>query len=195
MYFLPNKHGPIAVQYLELVSSVLANPSASQGLYQQFMEISEAIEQLYEKMTQIDCRDLLYALYPYLWQVKEEVILFKKYASLFYQQEPQHSATAVTIPEFRSKIFRGGFVAELQRLLPFDPLTASFYRPATPIPTSQEGFRIQSTDPNFPGLFILRRATLEDEDAMYEVCLKTGDAGKDASEQYLDKKILGRRCV
>jgi hypothetical protein len=41
-----------------------------------------------------------------------------------------------------------------------------------------------------PG-FILRRYRPEDLDALYDICLKTGDTGEDATGLYRDPEVLG----
>ena len=43
--------------------------------------------------------------------------------------------------------------------------------------------------------FVVRRANDGDREALCRVCLLTGDGGKDASAQFKDPLILGRRWV
>ena len=43
--------------------------------------------------------------------------------------------------------------------------------------------------------FRIRHATAADDSAIYNVCLKTGDAGNDASHIYKDPRVLGHRWV
>jgi ribosomal protein S18 acetylase RimI-like enzyme len=43
--------------------------------------------------------------------------------------------------------------------------------------------------------FSIRSATRHDADAMYHVCLKTGDSGDDGTHLYKDPSILGKRWV
>lgn len=43
--------------------------------------------------------------------------------------------------------------------------------------------------------FLIRRATLEDGDGLCRVCLMTGNGGKDATGQFKDPLLLGRRWV
>ena len=43
--------------------------------------------------------------------------------------------------------------------------------------------------------FVIRRATSEDKEALCRVCLLTGDGGKDATSQFRDPLLLGRRWV
>lgn len=45
------------------------------------------------------------------------------------------------------------------------------------------------------GCFVIRPATVQDEDALYFVCLKTGNSGADGSAFYNDLRVLGRRYV
>ena len=44
-------------------------------------------------------------------------------------------------------------------------------------------------------VFLVRRMRREDEAAVCKVCLRTGDAGKDATSQFADGMLLGRRWV
>lgn len=43
--------------------------------------------------------------------------------------------------------------------------------------------------------FLIRRATPQDREALCLVCLQTGDGGKDATSQFRDPLLLGRRWV
>ena len=43
--------------------------------------------------------------------------------------------------------------------------------------------------------FTIRSMTRNDQDAVCKVCLRTGDAGKDATDQFKDGCLLGKRWV
>lgn len=40
-------------------------------------------------------------------------------------------------------------------------------------------------------MFSIRQARPSDEDALYQICLETGDSGKDATALYQDPKVIG----
>ena len=78
-------------------------------------------------MSALKNRELLHALYRRVWELREEIRLIGKYVS-WLKTNPPAGRTFVSIDN-RPGIFRGGFVAELQRLLPMDRQGRFRHRP------------------------------------------------------------------
>ena len=73
---------------------------------------------LFDKMSALKNRELLFALYRHVWELKEEIVLLRQYLN-WLKSGPRSDQTYST-PERRRKIYRGGLVADLQRRLPMD---------------------------------------------------------------------------
>jgi hypothetical protein len=71
-----------------------------------------------DKLTRLENRELLYALYPYLWDVREEVAVLARY--LQWLQAGPGSGEMFSAPEEVANTYRGGLAASIQRLLPMD---------------------------------------------------------------------------
>lgn len=119
VFYLPHEFGVQADAFLEDVRSLLADErgNASTALAR-FDQTSRRLGLLFDKTVQIQNRELLYALYRYLWELKEEAALLRAYVH-WLRSKPAPGA-AFFSAEHRPKIYRGGFVAELQRLLPME---------------------------------------------------------------------------
>ena len=116
---LPYQHGPRAEQFLDDFQFLLRRPPRNWGRIGRACEKSSAeIIALFDKMTALKNRELLYALYRHAWELKEELVLVGKYLN-WLKSGPEPGQTYAT-PERRQKICRGGLVADLQRLLPMD---------------------------------------------------------------------------
>jgi len=127
------------------------------------------------KFTEIEDRELLYSLYKYLWEIREETVPVVQYLQAL--QAGKSKAKYISGIHF-AKIYRGGIVADIQRCLNWNPEDSSF----THLPTSEN-------------VYVIRQATRQDEEAMYKVCLQTGNYGDDGTEFYSDPNIIGRRWV
>jgi protein O-GlcNAcase/histone acetyltransferase len=69
-------------------------------------------------MSALKNRELLYALYRLVWELREEIRMIRIYIR-WLKTNPPTGQTFVSADN-RPGVFRGGFVAELQRLLPMD---------------------------------------------------------------------------
>jgi protein O-GlcNAcase/histone acetyltransferase len=69
-------------------------------------------------VTELNDRDLCYDLYRHLWEIKEETALLRAYVH-WLKLKPKRGQKFAS-DEHRPRIYRGGLVAELQRLLPMD---------------------------------------------------------------------------
>jgi len=176
-FYLPHKHGDRAQKFIEQFKFLLKTPSSHIGWQEtsrEFLSSCNKLMELYEKMTEISNRGILYSLYNYLWEVKEECAIIANYVQwLATDKKAPFSADAFP------KIYRGGFVADLQRELLFN----------------EDGTFSSSYSQKSNSTYVIRPCTIskEDEDAAYEVCLKTGNSGGDGTPFFNDPKVLGRR--
>lgn len=177
IFYLPHKHGDRAQKFIEQFKFLLKTPSSHIGWQEtsrEFLSSCNKLMELYEKMTEISNRGILYSLYNYLWEVKEECAIIANYVQwLATDKKAPFSADAFP------KIYRGGFVADLQRELLFN----------------EDGTFSSSYSQKSNSTYVIRPCTIskEDEDAAYEVCLKTGNSGGDGTPFFNDPKVLGRR--
>ena len=81
-------------------------------------QLCSDLDGLFDKMTALKNRDLLYALYRHVWELREEVMLLRKYLS--WRKAKPGARPRYRDAGYRPGIFRGGLAAQLQRLLPMD---------------------------------------------------------------------------
>ncbi|MDA1274237.1 MAG: beta-N-acetylglucosaminidase domain-containing protein [Verrucomicrobia bacterium] len=117
LFYLPHAFGDRARNFLARFQELPRKASAVQktALDQIFRDCDEMMG-LFSKMCEIRNRDLLHALYPLLWELKEEAALVRNYTQ--WRSQKEMPSTAFRSPEHAPGTYRGGFVAELQRLLP-----------------------------------------------------------------------------
>ena len=78
-------------------------------------------------MTELENRELLHTFYRHVWELKEEMHLLLGYFN-WLRSKPGLYDT-FTSAEHRPKTYRGGLVAELQRLLPMNDAGEFSHRP------------------------------------------------------------------
>ena len=116
-FYLPHQHGRRAEEFLNNFQCLLdALPGNGGAIGRAFDRTCSEILGLFEKMAGLKNRDLLFALYRHVWELKEEVVLMREYLS-WHRTHPHQTFTSA---EHRSKVYRGGLTADLQRLLPMD---------------------------------------------------------------------------
>lgn len=116
-FHLPYATGPQSKRWLADFQTLLATPPECWGRTEvRFRAHGRALHQLFDKLTALTNRDLLYSLYRHMWELKEEVILLQRY--LDWLKANPAPDTAFFSAEHRAGTYRGGLVAELQRHLP-----------------------------------------------------------------------------
>jgi len=119
MFYLPYESGQRAKQLLNDFTSLLRTPPDHWGrTFTRFDQSCLDISALLAKVTELNDRDLCYALYRHLWDIKEEVTLMSVYIH-WLKAKPKRGEKFSSV-EHRPQVYRGGLVAELQRLLPMD---------------------------------------------------------------------------
>jgi len=121
LLYLPTEFGEQAQLYLDDLSRVLLSAPGDWGQAGARLEqASRQIVALYEKLTTLTNRNLLHAFYAHVWELKELALLILAWLR-WRQEHPDPNPTQrFASPEFRPGIFRGGFGARLERLLPMD---------------------------------------------------------------------------
>ncbi len=118
-FYLPTQPGERAKAFLDDFHFLLRVPPKRWGVVGRRFETTCAeLIGLFDKMSALKNRELLYALYHFVWELREEIRLIRKYVS-WLKTNPAAEQTFVS-NDNRPGICRGGFVAELQRLLPMD---------------------------------------------------------------------------
>jgi len=126
-FYLPCELGSRARAYVADLKRVLgAAPDRWGAVERRFEGTSRQILALCDKLTQLDDRDLLYALYPRVWELKETVLLLL--AWIAWRRRAPNPKARFRSPDYRPGIFRGGFAATIERLLPMDD--AGVFTPA-----------------------------------------------------------------
>ncbi len=128
-FYLPFRHGERAINWLADFQSLLRTPpSAWAGSYERCLGACVAIELIFSNLAALRDRDLLYALYRHVWELKEEMHLLLNY--LHWLRSKPGLGDVFTSAEHRPRTYRGGFVAELQRLLPMNESGEFNHRPS-----------------------------------------------------------------
>lgn len=119
IFHLPTEHGETARRYLADLRVILRSPPNSWGeVAARFEQTTRQIVAIYEKVTELADRPLAYALYNHFWEIKENAGLVAEWTR--WRQAHPEAHEPFSSPGFRPRIYRGGFTAELERLLPMD---------------------------------------------------------------------------
>jgi len=119
IFHLPTEHGELAARYLADLRVILRTPPNSWGeVAARVEETTRQIATVYEKATELADRGLLYALYAHLWEIKENAILVGEW--MRWRQQNPEAKEPFSSTGFRPKIYRGGFTAAFERLMPMD---------------------------------------------------------------------------
>jgi protein O-GlcNAcase/histone acetyltransferase len=119
LYYLPTEQGERAQRFLDDLRALVRTPPNSWGeALARAEQTGREIAGLYEKITELANRDLCYALYAHLWEMKETVQLCG--AWLNWRRNHPTSTERFASGEFRNRIWRGGPAATIDRLLTMD---------------------------------------------------------------------------
>nr|SVE74972.1 EOG090X01OH [Daphnia dolichocephala] len=153
VFYLPFEHGPQGMQllqefnWLKLNAHVVAsNPSKPASAVcpevkewhqraDKFDSMSRALNKLFTRLTYINNRELLYELYPYVWDMRGVVALLNSYVK--WLSFNQGSKQGFLGGEQEPWVFRGGLAADLQRLLPLESVNDLFHYKTPETPTRQ----------------------------------------------------------
>ncbi|CAI6368457.1 unnamed protein product [Macrosiphum euphorbiae] len=195
LFYLPFEHGPQSVQYLTefnwlksnayLVSNENLRKSKKKDSTdpkpeieewyeraKRMDELTEQVNELFQRLTFSANRELVHDLYPYVWDVRCVISLLNFYVKWLSEGHFPQSITNYTLGSYTwfSKgwkesfmsgdqepwVFRGGLVADLQRLMPVDAGSDLFIYKPPDTPTNK--------------MYNVRPYTFEDESAVYNIC-------------------------
>ena len=166
VFYLPYSHGPQAQHFIRSFEFLLQNPRQDPEWPRVVAEIRafcKRVITMFEKLTEIENRELLYDLYKYAWGVKEIAIVYEL-ATGWLEQTDDPTIGFVSTDHIVGT-YDGGFLADLQLMLPFN---------------RQSGlFSLNYKANHKKRVFTIRPYTPADLASVYSVCLKTGDSGAD----------------
>ncbi len=119
IFYLPTEFGELAERYLADLRVILHTPPNGWGeVAVRFEQTTRQIAEVYDKATELADRDVLYALYPHLWEIKETAGLLGAWVQ--WRRDHPAATEAFVSSDFRPKIWHGGFAATIDRWLPMD---------------------------------------------------------------------------
>ncbi|XP_018901156.1 protein O-GlcNAcase isoform X2 [Bemisia tabaci] len=217
LFYLPFEHGVQGVQLLQEFNWLKSNahhvsstshcrknaektPEAQEWFERakKLNDCAEALNQLMDRLTACNNRELLYDLYPYVWDMRGVVSLLNSYVKWLAIGHFPQMITSFTLGNYTwfSKgwkesfmsgeqepwVFRGGLTADLQRLVPVDAGSDLFIYKAPDVPVNKT--------------YTIRPYLFEDEQGVYGVCRRTCLDGNDGSEIFAQNCDLpGDRLV
>lgn len=120
LYYLPFGAGPRAEQLIADFDHLIHHPVADWGeQWPRFERTADAIAALFVKVTELEDRELCFTFYRLMWEIQAELKLMRGYLALLREPAPtgRHYTPKV---HHDPRIYRGGVVARLQRLMPMD---------------------------------------------------------------------------
>uniref|UniRef100_A0A8C2JDQ4 O-GlcNAcase like n=1 Tax=Cyprinus carpio TaxID=7962 RepID=A0A8C2JDQ4_CYPCA len=130
LFYLPYEHGATAVLMLQELQWLRREDSEREEWRrraEKFDDMCAAVVQMFNRLSNVPNRIILYDLYNYICDIKSGVTMAKAYVKTLGGQTP-HSALALTDdPEPWG--FRGGLSGEFQRMLPSHGIRDLFRSP------------------------------------------------------------------
>ena len=126
-FHLPYSEGETARRWMKDLHYLLRTDPSGWGPAQGRVEhICTRLQTLFTKMTALENRELLHVFYRRVWELKEEAALIRDYLA-WLRSRPGLRKT-FSSDEHRPGTYRGGLVAQLQRILPLDKTGAINHR-------------------------------------------------------------------
>jgi beta-N-acetylglucosaminidase len=117
LFYLPFEHGERAKKILEASKKSLSARVFAKGELDKLATTAQVIGKLFEKLTELANRDLLYSLYNYVWEIRHELDYLIAYLRWVQAGKPDGRFGK---PDKIANTFRAGVSAEIERLLPMD---------------------------------------------------------------------------
>ncbi len=127
-FYLPRQEGPEAAAFLALVERLLAEPVDQRGTdYERFVALNSQVQALFERLTELNDRELFNAWSRRAWELKEELqvlamVLAGKKAGYDIEKPGM-------LDQHHSGIFRRGFLTRLKQFVVLDSNGAVRVRP------------------------------------------------------------------
>jgi len=124
LFYQPFRQGPEIEALLQTARRLLSERRPDVGAaewqagHRAIVGLRDRIRALFERMTELENRDLFYAFHPYLWEAREEVTHLVTYLDWLAEGQPE----GAEFPD-RERIYnfyRRGFTVAVQELLPRD---------------------------------------------------------------------------
>ena len=171
----PFQPGQMTAEFLRMLDRLLAShpllwmkEEALLEAYEHILKFALRVIELFEVLTAIANRDLLYSLYPYAWEVKEEMqvlISWLKWTGKNSMGDQPFSRKEANI----SNTTRLGVSAAIHERIPLP----TYWPEKKPM-----GFKV-------------RQARTSDMAELYDICIRTGNNGEDARHLYKNHDALG----
>jgi hypothetical protein len=117
LFYLPFEHGERARNILETAKRLLSLRTIPNEELESLATTAKAVGRLFEKLTELDNRDLLYSLYGYVWEIRHELDYLVAYLKWLQAGKPSGRFGK---PDKIANTFRGGLSADIERFLPMD---------------------------------------------------------------------------
>jgi protein O-GlcNAcase/histone acetyltransferase len=122
--YQPFRQGPEVEALLQKARRLLSEERPDVGAadwqagHREIIGLRDRIRHLFERMTELENRDLFYAFHPYLWEAREEVTHLVAYLDWLSEAPPK--GTEFPDKERIYNFYRRGFSVAVQELLPRD---------------------------------------------------------------------------
>ncbi len=125
LLYTPFEQGQRAKRILKDAAFCLSRtPKNWKGELNRLKKDAEDISRLFEKLTELDNRDLLYSLYSYVWEVRHELLYLARYLEHLQTGKKGKFGKPTQLPN----TFRTGIVATLEKMLPLDEQEQMYHR-------------------------------------------------------------------
>ncbi|KAK3704743.1 hypothetical protein QZH41_009743 [Actinostola sp. cb2023] len=151
---------------------------------EKFHDLCQMVSEMFVRFSETPNRALLYDIYPYIWDVKESVLLLDTFIGWLNSKSKLKKQRPNFFPaDPEPWVFRGGLCGELQRLLPVE--------------SNHDLFNMRVPDVPTTCVYTIRPFQPEDEKSVYEICLSTcDDDGQDGHDLFINEPHLaGDRLV
>ncbi len=120
LYYLPYAAGSRAEQLVADFEFLVRHPAAQWGEpWNRFQRTVDDIMELFGKITDLSNRELCFTFYRLMWELQAELKLMRGYLEL-RRTDPPAGARYTPRVHHDPRLYRGGVVARLQRLMPMD---------------------------------------------------------------------------
>lgn len=118
LFHLPFQAGPRAEELIAQFAYLVRTPAALwDNRRERFERTADAIAELFVKLTELENRELSFTFYRLMWEIQAELKLMRGYLKV-RATNPAPDATYTPPFHHDPRIYRGGVVARLQRLMP-----------------------------------------------------------------------------
>ncbi len=124
LFYQPFRQGPEVEALLQSARRMLSEkqPDVTSATWREghaaITGLRDRIRHLFDRMTELENRDLFYAFHPYLWEAREEVTHLVTYLDWLAEEHPE--GTEFPDRERIYNFYRRGFTVAVQELLPRD---------------------------------------------------------------------------